>query len=574
MSKFSNRINKWVKFSFSILGVLLINTFSFVYAADVPITEVWWPFEGAHFNNTSTNIPFKGMLQNTLINDYQMFWQVDGGTLNVMPTSYEGYPHKESTVDLSGWNWKGANSYKLTFKSKNNNGDFISEKSVNIYVDTPTSTPIPIAVSQPVIVAQPIIVSAIVTPLNLNINVWWPANNAILDVTSPFKAVVDGKNVTEYKMFWQVDNGNLSEMFDNATDYPHKESLVDMSGWKWRGGTSTNPYGPYILTFIAKDLNGNTVGKIDKTIYVKNIVQPTIITTLNNTSNTSGIFSGKKFYVNPSSSAAKAVSQMTNTTDINLMKKISSNSVATWLGGWSTPLDIQKVMKASKADLAMPIFVVYNIPSRDCGSYSSGGSNNVDSYKTWINMVAQNIKNDNVNGVIVVLEPDSLSQLDCLSDSMKNDRFSMLNYAVKTLKQSNAYVYLDAGHANWIAPVDMSDRLQKAGIASADGFSLNVSNFQSSDENTVYGKDISARVGNKHFIIDSSRNGNGSNGEWCNPSGRSLGNKPSANTGDSLIDAYLWIKAPGESDGNCNGGPSAGTWWLEYALGLARLTNW
>jgi endoglucanase len=41
-------------------------------------------------------------------------------------------------------------------------------------------------------------------------------------------------------------------------------------------------------------------------------------------------------------------------------------------------------------------------------------------------------------------------------------------------------------------------------------------------------------------------------------------------TGDPLADAFLWIKAPGESDGTCNGGPSAGTWWPDYALGLAQ----
>jgi endoglucanase len=40
------------------------------------------------------------------------------------------------------------------------------------------------------------------------------------------------------------------------------------------------------------------------------------------------------------------------------------------------------------------------------------------------------------------------------------------------------------------------------------------------------------------------------------------------------VDGLLWIKAPGESDGSCNGGPSAGTWWPEYALGLAERAAW
>ena len=34
--------------------------------------------------------------------------------------------------------------------------------------------------------------------------------------------------------------------------------------------------------------------------------------------------------------------------------------------------------------------------------------------------------------------------------------------------------------------------------------------------------------------------------------------------------ALLWIKQPGESDGTCNGGPNAGQWWADYALGLAQ----
>ncbi|GFM99478.1 hypothetical protein Sfulv_42890 [Streptomyces fulvorobeus] len=48
------------------------------------------------------------------------------------------------------------------------------------------------------------------------------------------------------------------------------------------------------------------------------------------------------------------------------------------------------------------------------------------------------------------------------------------------------------------------------------------------------------------------------------------GNTPAALTGEDGLDAYLWIKRPGDSDGTCRGGPSAGTWWPEYALGLAE----
>lgn len=57
---------------------------------------------------------------------------------------------------------------------------------------------------------------------------------------------------------------------------------------------------------------------------------------------------------------------------------------------------------------------------------------------------------------------------------------------------------------------------------------------------------------------------------WCNPQGRAIGNLPTTQTGHSLADAFVWVKVPGESDGTCNGGPAAGQWWGEYALGLAK----
>jgi endoglucanase len=77
-------------------------------------------------------------------------------------------------------------------------------------------------------------------------------------------------------------------------------------------------------------------------------------------------------------------------------------------------------------------------------------------------------------------------------------------------------------------------------------------------------------VGAGGFVVDTSRNGLGSNGEWCNPTGRALGRPATGDTGAANVHAYLYVKRPGESDGTCNGGPAAGAWWAEYALGLAQ----
>jgi endoglucanase len=131
--------------------------------------------------------------------------------------------------------------------------------------------------------------------------------------------------------------------------------------------------------------------------------------------------------------------------------------------------------------------------------------------------------------------------------------------------------YVDAGHPAWHKSEEMVSRLKAAGIEGADGFSLNVSNFQL-DKNCIdYGVKISDGVGGKHFIIDRGRNGQGPHpkGEWCNPPGRGLGKLPSTKTGHPRVDAFLWVKPPGFSDGDKDGAPKAGEFYPAYALQLA-----
>ena len=118
----------------------------------------------------------------------------------------------------------------------------------------------------------------------------------------------------------------------------------------------------------------------------------------------------------------------------------------------------------------------------------------------------------------------------------------------------------------------MASRLTSAGIAMAQGFSLNISNFLFTSDNVSYGAQISSLVGGRHFVVDTGRNGLGptSDDQWCNPAGRALGVRPTTATGNALVDAFLWIKSPGESDGACNGAPASGAWMPEYALGLSQ----
>lgn len=79
------------------------------------VVEIWWPTAG---NPVSGSFPLKAILQGTVVEDYEMYWQVDGGVLNQMYNAYEEYPHKQAWIDVSGWRWNSDNRYTLTFVAK------------------------------------------------------------------------------------------------------------------------------------------------------------------------------------------------------------------------------------------------------------------------------------------------------------------------------------------------------------------------------------------------------------------------------------------------------------------------
>ena len=276
---------------------------------------------------------------------------------------------------------------------------------------------------------------------------------------------------------------------------------------------------------------------------------------------------GEKLFVDPGSNARRQADSWRSSrpADAKLIDIIAQQPQAVWIGEWSgNPRGaVSNMVKQIGSVDALPVMVAYNIPNRDCGSHSAGGAKNAAAYKRWIRDFAAGLSGKKS---VIVLEPDALA-----GDCGGAERTDLLSDAVQVLKSAGAAVYIDAGHANWVAANVMGERLKAAGIALADGFALNVSNYYRNADNIGYGESVSRLVGGKHFIIDTSRNGNGSaNGEWCNPRGRALGSAPTVATGHRLVDAFLWIKRPGESDGACAGGPNAGQWWGDYALELAK----
>jgi endoglucanase len=359
------------------------------------------------------------------------------------------------------------------------------------------------------------------------------------------------------------------------------------------------------------------------------------------------------FYTPPANQGAEAqelqLRKAHDNANAKLIAAMTDVPSAVWLTQ-GTPAEVTKqvqdVIKKSTGHHAVPVLVAYNIPGRDCGLYSAGGAQTTEAYAAWIDGVAQGIGNAKV---VVILEPDGLASMDCLSPEHAADRLAQFNAAVDRLEQQpNAAVYLDAGNSHWQAVGTIAKRLVDAGVGRSQGFFLNVSNYNPTDAETHYGTWVSEciafgqdteeggwRLGHydwcasqyyspngpvnpddtstwhftdewyagnmgtavptTHFVVDTSRNGQGvwtptasypDAQTWCNPPGRGAGLRPTATTGVPLVDAYLWVKIPGESDGQCTRGtagpndpawgftdPPAGTWFPEAALQLAQNAN-
>jgi endoglucanase len=290
-----------------------------------------------------------------------------------------------------------------------------------------------------------------------------------------------------------------------------------------------------------------------------------------------------EFFVDPNSSARQQADEWRSTRpdDADTIMKIAEHPQAEWVGDWTTEPEttVDEMVTGITGAGALPVIVIYNIPYRDCGLYSAGGANDPEAYTTWISEVAAGIGD---RPAVVILEPDALAATDCLTDEQTAERYELISYAVDTLSaQPKVDVYIDAGNITWHPAGEIATRLENAGIERAAGFALNVSNFYLTEDSVAYGLEISDALGagGTHFVIDTSRNGNGpwqsdDPEAWCNPPGRALGEPATVDTADPLVDAYLWIKRPGESDGDCRGAPAAGEWYPEYALELAQNADW
>lgn len=269
-------------------------------------------------------------------------------------------------------------------------------------------------------------------------------------------------------------------------------------------------------------------------------------------------------YVNPSSNAHASLERGEGG---DAIETLATTPTAIWLTPESyPPISVERSVRSIVDDAARTgataVFAVYGITGRDCGSESAGGLPE-DEYGRWIDDIASALSG---RRSIVILEPDSIALAGDCGDL--DARLTQIRDAATVLADAGQSVYLDGGHSAWLDPKIMADWLTRAGVGLVRGFATNVANYQSTESELAYAQELRALLDGKNFVIDTGRNGSGGDlGEWCNPEGQSIGAPPMSLVADGL-DGNLWIKPPGESDGTCGSGPSAGVWWPQRAVDL------
>jgi cellulose 1,4-beta-cellobiosidase len=346
-------------------------------------------------------------------------------------------------------------------------------------------------------------------------------------------------------------------------------------------------------------------------------------------------FVGARLYANPDYITAVQAVETRHPESAPLLKKMEVLPTAIWESAIadtkqiSLHLDMARRQQASVDKPVVAVFVLYDLPGRDCSAEASAGELSPDAkgearyQHEFIDAIAGAFRAHPDQRIVAILEPDSLSNLVTNTSIPRCAAVAGIYkrgiaYAIAKLAQPNVFVYLEAAHAGWLGwPKNLvrsvplyKEVLEMAGGAErVRGFALNVSNYDPvkvskptprdpavrAEDELGYVDDLTRalrKVGitNKTFVIDTGRNGReyirSDPGSWCNVRGAGLGERPRAAPAPS-VDAYLFLKVPGESDGTSDrkarrfdemcasddaapGAPQAGLMFDSYLIDLLK----
>ena len=346
-------------------------------------------------------------------------------------------------------------------------------------------------------------------------------------------------------------------------------------------------------------------------------------------------FRGVNFFLNPDYAEKVESTAQKYPAMARAIREVEQHPTAVWLDTIAEVsklphfLDEAKKQQVASGKPTLAVFVLCDLPNRDCAAKASAGELAVEEngearYRTeFVDPIAAQFAAHPDQPIVAIIEPDSLANMTTnmwepkCAASAEAYRHSVV-YAIKRLAMPHVSVYLDAAHAGWLGwdanrvkMVTVFKRVleEAGGVDMIRGFATNVSNYTH-----LYNRDGAALaltnpcineltyvkmlaetlsmygIPGKGFIIDTARNGKGSIrrqwGSWCNIKGAGLGERPMAEPIRG-VDAYFWIKPPGESDGVSDptqprydemcanrdaapGAPQAGQWFESYFLDLIR----
>ncbi|KAI0807694.1 cellobiohydrolaseII [Fomes fomentarius] len=341
-------------------------------------------------------------------------------------------------------------------------------------------------------------------------------------------------------------------------------------------------------------------------------------------------FEGYEIYLSPyyADEISAAAAAITDPTLKSKAASIAKIPTFTWLDVvakvpdlGTTLADASSIQKSTGKKQLVQI-VVYDLPDRDCAAKASNGEFSIADggaakYKDYIDQIVAQIKQFPDVRVVAVIEPDSIANLVTNLNVQKCANAQTVykdsvTYALQQLSSVGVFQYLDAGHAGWLgwpaniqpAATLFASLFKAAGSPSfVRGLATNVANYNalraaSPDPITqsnpnydeqhyidAFGPMLKSAGFPAQFIVDQGRSGQQNLrqqwGDWCNIKGAGFGTRPTTDTGSSLVDAIVWVKPGGESDGTSNSSsprfdstcslsdahqpaPEAGTWFQAY----------
>ncbi|KAG9855336.1 cellobiohydrolase II, partial [Aureobasidium melanogenum] len=352
------------------------------------------------------------------------------------------------------------------------------------------------------------------------------------------------------------------------------------------------------------------------------------------------IFAGRQIYANPyyASEIAAAIPSLPSSLQAKA-SAVAKIGTFVWLDTaakvptMDTYLsNIEKLNAAGSGPETIGAFVVYDLPNRDCAALASNGeltvaNDGLTKYKAYIDSIAAIVKKHSSTKIALVIEPDSLGNLVTNANVAKcqeahDNYISGVEYAIKTLDFDNVAMYLDGGHGGWLGwpanigpAADLFASIYTAAgkpkavrgiatdvsnynayqLATAPSYTQSNPNFDEQRYVNALAPLLTAQGFPAHFIIDQGRSGvqptsQLQQGDWCNVINTGFGIRPTTTTGDPLVDAIVWVKPGGESDGTSDStsprydahcgyadalkpAPEAGTWFQAYFEQLLKNAN-